>query len=164
MDVDPFVIEIPRLFLNHPDPDVRGYFQYLNRFLFDLWSRTGGPSDTVAAQTVRELYPWDIKDDPEGQMPVFPSQYAEEWFYSSKTANHTATDYEFIIASNSITVTLPSQPALESRVGVRNGDGSTITVSGNGKNINARTSIRSKLKGTVLILLFIVETDEWVIT
>lgn len=138
------------------------------KHIFDILrqtrERTGGPSDLVSAQSLRELYPWNVQDDPEGQMPVFPIQTGEEWFYSSKTANHAATDYEFIIASNSITVTLPSQPKLESQVGVRNSDGSTITINGNGKNINARTSIRSKLKGTVLILLYIVETDEWVIT
>lgn len=45
--VDPFVIEIPRAFLNHPDPDVRAYFQYLNRFLFDLWTRTGADTDAI---------------------------------------------------------------------------------------------------------------------
>lgn len=163
--IDPFVIEIPSVFLNHPSPEVRQYFQYLNRTITDIIERTGGPAtDSVSAQSVRELYPWNVQDDPEGQIPVFPSQTDEDWFYSSKTANHTATDYEFIVASNSITVTLPSQPKLESMVGVRNSDGSTITVSGNGKNINAKTSIRSKLKGTVLILLYIVETDEWVIT
>ena len=163
--IDPFVIEIPLVFLNHNDPEVRQYFQHLNRTITDIIERTGGPAtDSVSAQSVRELYPWDIKDDIEGHIPVFPSQTSEDWFYSAKTANHTATDYEFIIASSSITVTLPSQPKLESKVGVRNSDGSTITVNGNGKNINSRTAIRSNRKGTVLILLYIVETDEWVIT
>ena len=156
--IDPFVIEIPNAFLNHPEPEVRQYFQYLNRTITGIIERTGGPAtDSVAAQSVRELYPWDIQDDPESQMPVFPQDQDEDWFYSSKSSNHTAADFEYITASNSITVTLPSQPILESKVGVRNSDGSTITVSGNGKNINARTSIRSKLKGTVLNLLYIVE-------
>lgn len=44
-DVDPFVYPIPSEFRNNPE--TRGYFEYLNIFLHDLWTRTGGPVNVV---------------------------------------------------------------------------------------------------------------------
>lgn len=46
-EVDPFVIEIPSAFMNHPEPEVKWYFQYLNKFLFDIWTRTGADTDAI---------------------------------------------------------------------------------------------------------------------
>lgn len=43
--VDPFVAPIPRKFLN--DPELRPFFEYLNRFLHDLFIRTGGGEDVI---------------------------------------------------------------------------------------------------------------------
>lgn len=43
--VDPFVAPIPRKFLN--DPELRPFFEYLNRFLHDLFIRTGGGDDSI---------------------------------------------------------------------------------------------------------------------
>ena len=43
--VDPFVAQIPRKFLN--DPELRPFFEYLNRFLHDLFIRTGGGDDAI---------------------------------------------------------------------------------------------------------------------
>jgi hypothetical protein len=45
--VDPFVAPIPRKFLN--DPELRPFFEYLNRFLHDLVIRTGGGTDAIEA-------------------------------------------------------------------------------------------------------------------
>lgn len=45
--VDPFVAPIPRKFLN--DPELRPFFEYLNRFLHDLFIRTGGGDDLIEA-------------------------------------------------------------------------------------------------------------------
>lgn len=44
-DVDPFVYPIPSELKNNPE--TRGYFEYLNMFLHDLWTRTGGPVNVV---------------------------------------------------------------------------------------------------------------------
>lgn len=46
-DVDPFVAPIPRKFLE--DPETRPFFEYLNRFLHDLFIRTGGGDDAIEA-------------------------------------------------------------------------------------------------------------------
>ncbi len=44
--VDPFLIPIPRGLL--ANPETREYFEYLNRFLHDLWVRTGGGEDAIS--------------------------------------------------------------------------------------------------------------------
>lgn len=43
--VDPFTAPIPAKFLN--DPELRPFFEYLNRFLHDLFIRTGGGDDAI---------------------------------------------------------------------------------------------------------------------
>jgi len=43
--VDPFTAPIPPKFLN--DPELRPFFEYLNRFLHDLFVRTGGGDDAI---------------------------------------------------------------------------------------------------------------------
>lgn len=44
--VDPFVVELPAKLAN--DPEVGPYFFYLNKFLHDIFERTGGGDDLVA--------------------------------------------------------------------------------------------------------------------
>lgn len=44
-DVDPFIQPIPTSF--NSDRELRAYFEYLHRFLHDLWVRTGGTTDSI---------------------------------------------------------------------------------------------------------------------
>jgi len=44
--VDPFVIKWPIQWLT--DPEIEPVIRYLNRFLHDLWIRTGGGNDDIA--------------------------------------------------------------------------------------------------------------------
>ena len=44
-NVDPFVIPVPPKLLE--DPELRPFFEYLNRFLHDLFVRSGGGEDLV---------------------------------------------------------------------------------------------------------------------
>ena len=44
--VDPFVIRIPLKLIN--DPELSAYFNYLDRFLHDIWVRTGAGTDSVS--------------------------------------------------------------------------------------------------------------------
>lgn len=136
-------------------------------FAHQLWLRTGGGSDDVAGGQTRELFPWNqgSSQNVEASVQALFSGFSagNELYYSDQSANYTATDFEFINASSGITVTLPQYPAENSVVYVRNSDGSTITVDGNGKNINFLTSIRSKLKGTLIEARYLPDSDEWAI-
>lgn len=53
-NVDPFVIQWPKQW--EQDPEIGPVVHYLNRFLHDLWIRTGGGDDAIAATEVGELY------------------------------------------------------------------------------------------------------------
>ena len=52
--VDPFLIPTPKSLTQ--DKETRIYFEYLNRFLHDLWIRTGGGSDTVGDNQLSEVF------------------------------------------------------------------------------------------------------------
>tara|TARA_R110000803_G_scaffold210685_4_gene283236 strand:- start:6570 stop:6866 length:297 start_codon:yes stop_codon:yes gene_type:complete len=45
-NVDPFVIQWPTQWVQ--DPEIGPVVQYLNRFLHDLWIRTGGGDDIIS--------------------------------------------------------------------------------------------------------------------
>lgn len=46
--VDPFIQPIPEFFISADDPELRSWAEYLNRFLHDLWERSGGGDDNFA--------------------------------------------------------------------------------------------------------------------
>lgn len=52
-----------------------------------------------------------------------------------KTVNYTAINKDWIEARNKITVYLPETPIRDDEIMISNGDGSVITIDGNGSNI-----------------------------
>ena len=52
--VDPFLLPLPKQLLL--DKETRVFFEYQNRFLHDLWYRTGGGTDLIAESQIGELY------------------------------------------------------------------------------------------------------------
>jgi len=70
VSVDPFVIPIPQKLLN--DPELGPTFQYLWKFLYDLWQRTGGGTDAIynvtyelnaeESRSTPEMYKLDASD------------------------------------------------------------------------------------------------------
>ncbi len=57
--VDPFVIPIPAKWAR--DPDLGPTVQYLWKFLYDLWQRTGGGNDAISDIEDSALYDVGIK-------------------------------------------------------------------------------------------------------
>jgi len=57
--VDPFVIPIPKKWAE--DPELGPTVQYMWRFFYDLWSRTGGGNDAVSDLQDSALYDVGIK-------------------------------------------------------------------------------------------------------
>lgn len=47
MKVDPFLIPLPHALAR--DTETRAWFQYLQRWLHDMWLRTGGGDDSISA-------------------------------------------------------------------------------------------------------------------
>jgi len=80
---------------------------------------------------------------------------------TTETTNVTMVDYQFVNAKNSITVTFPQYPVENSFVIVRNGDGSKITLDGNGKNINGSSSGVLRRATTTIEFFYFIDDDEW---
>ncbi|GAF74808.1 unnamed protein product [marine sediment metagenome] len=70
-----------------------------------------------------------------------------------KTSNYTARTKEWVEAGSDSTISLPANPLVNDQVIVSNGDGTTITVDGNGNNIKydkTDTSVLIRSQGTSL--------------
>jgi hypothetical protein len=79
-----------------------------------------------------------------------------------KSVNYTAENRDFVEARSKITVTLPANPISNHQVIVSNGDGSTITIDGNGNNIKYKTtdtSLKTIRQGTSLHFQYFIDND-----
>lgn len=163
-DVDPFIIPIPRQFL--ADEETREFFEYFVRWAHDMWVRTGGGTDSIEAATIEEKYPWPLAPPAEDRFSVpsysFNVSPAVDRFNPvSTTENYTAVDYDFINAKSTSEITLPEYPRDGGVVIVRNGDGTKITIKGNGRSINGETTGIIYRKGTALTLQYFIDDNEW---
>lgn len=148
--VDPYISRIPRSFLE--DPDTRSWAIYLNRFLHDMWIRTGGGEDLVGESSEATT----ALDDGISTM-ILPDDFEAR----SITSDYTANDYDFINATRAVTIKLPKYPKPRSRVIIRNGDGTLIKLNGNGRTLNGERSGSLRRKGTSITFHYFIETNEW---
>lgn len=79
----------------------------------------------------------------------------------STSISYVASDFEFVNAKNAAEITLPTSPNSYSAIIVRNGDGSRITLNGNGKMINGESTGKIYRKGTSIVLQYFLDDDEW---
>lgn len=166
-DVDPFLLPIPKALQN--DPETRNFFEYFVRWAHDMWIRTGGGSDQIASQSLRELYPWvsvPNADEIASQQinGLFLRQQIDvrEFNVISVTGtSHTTAGNEILICSNAalLTVTFNATPAQQEQViVVRNGAPIKVTST---KEINGKTTKRISRKYTAIHHIFTTEADAW---
>jgi len=173
--VDPFVIPIPKALL--ADPEVRFYHEYLNKFLHDLWIRTGGGNDAISDTGIRELYPYLPSAPDESVFGVYggvsrgTDDVSPTSFYSfqrptveveiiSVSADYTTTGDQIIICTNtsSITVTLNPNPADGEEVHIKRQNTGVVTIVG---DIDGQTSITPVLRYDSPHLVYTIEANEW---
>ena len=174
--VDPFVIPIPRAILE--DKELRFYHEYLNKFLHDLWVRTGGGNDNIRDEGVKELYPWQALTDeePESVAGIYgrvvqseesdlSNLYSTNNFPTEKeivsiSGNYTTTGDQIIICTNtsSITVTLNPTPQDGEEVHIKRQNTGTVVISG---DIDGQTSITPTIRYDSPHLVYTIDADEW---
>jgi len=175
--VDPFVIPIPKAL--HTDPEVRFYHEYLNKFLHDLWIRTGGGNDDIRDEGVKELYPWQALTDEEpesvfgafGRLGANAEDRAENPYGNTGqntdkvevipvSGDYTTTGSQIVICTNtaSITVTLNPSPDDGEEVHIKRQNTGTVTVSG---DIDGDSSKDIIFRYDSPHLVYTVEADEW---
>lgn len=161
--VDPFVIQWPRKWLE--DPEIGPQIVYLNRYLHDLFLvTTGGTgSSLIEDAELAEKYPWPTTNITQTESFDYPTKVIQEKQFRAVTVatSYTANDYDFINATVNSTITLCQYPVENSVIIIRNGDGSTINLNGNGKNINGYSGGSITRKGTAINLHYFIDSDEW---
>lgn len=156
-EVDPFVIQWPQEWLD--DPTLSPVLFYLNRFLHDLWLRTGGTDDAVTELQIGELYETGIESalsselerelDEDAWQPHFIEENDEEvftpvitrqWHKRIVTNSTDAADYEMYMVGQGAKISFPEFPDVDSEIILINNDGSRITANGNGHKIKVKTN------------------------
>jgi len=165
---DPALIRIwPRKWLN--DPEIAPSLLYLDRYLHDFQQTT---STTITSTVNRDAY--------DSTIGVVFGEYAEdqrqEESYSEVVTVETRlitkviNNETFIPVSNMLlkcknksTVKLPEVPTEDFYVYVHNGDGTLVTINGNGKKVNGHDSISIMRKGNGLQVYYFIEDDEYIL-
>ena len=164
--VDPFLLPIPKALLR--DAETRAYFEYMSRFLHDLWVRSGAGDDFISDQSVRDSYPWEKAEDVEKEASIsdllaFSQNNEDSRAYRavSISIDYEAISYDFINATRGAKITMPERPEEDSMVIIRNGDGSNIKLSGNGRNMNGSLTGNLRTEGTAIHFHYFIEDNEW---
>lgn len=162
--VDPRLAQIPRELQDTFDKRV--YFEELERFLHDLWIRTGGGNDDIADESIKELYPW-IPSKPEEQvseMNMFPRPADPAKFgvleVVSTSADYTTTGNQIIICTNTsdITITLNATPEDTEQVHIVRQNAGGVTISG---TINGQSSLVIGQRYSSPHLIYTIDGGEW---
>jgi hypothetical protein len=171
-NVDPFVIKWPNKWAQ--DPELRDALRYLNRFLHDIWKRTGGGEDLIES-TIVELTT-ELTSVSSGQIEELtdtlgqiedriPAPFIKDFYAATKSQNYTAVDSDFIEANNNAIITLDPNADLNDQIIIANGDGSKITVKGGDNKIKytkTDSSLVFRDKGSSLhFQLFADETQKF---
>lgn len=177
-DVDPRLQQIPKELQDTFNKRV--YFEELERFLHDLWVRTGGGDDEIAAQSTQELYSWrQGRVEQESTARLFGSKTSKTSkdlisLYSRKGAvkefevvevtgtTHTTTGNEIVICSNTspLIVTLnPTPDHMERAIIVRNSAGAVSVTSD--KKISGKTTKKILRRYSAPDHIFTTEADTW---
>jgi hypothetical protein len=139
-------IRIPKKF--QKDPETRKFFEHQQFWLFLLWKRTGGGTDTIL-------------DSESGSGFEMPDKVIQEWNAVTKTSDYTAVSFDFINAKQRATIKFPEFPDENDVIIIRNGDGSVISLDGNGKDINGSSTGKLFRKGTSIEFHYFIDSDEW---
>lgn len=178
-NVDPFVIRWPKKW--ESDPELRDVLRYLNRFLHDLWIRTGGGPDLIeeALEAIEDLQDQinaiivrldaneaaiaDLQAraiDLEGLTVVTAVDY---------TIDGTITGHQTIVCTADLTVSLDPAPSDRDTATIKVGQKSTkVIIDGNGKLIEADSTMTLRRRQTKrqigMDLEYSAELDRWFTT
>ncbi len=145
-NVDPFVIRWPKKW--ESDPELRDVLRYLNRFLHDLWIRTGGGPDLIeegleAIEDLQDQINAIIVRLDANEAAIADLQARVEYLEGTTVVTAvdvTAEGNQVIICTDAVTVTLALSPLDKDVVEVKRTNG-LVTVAGNGNTIDGSSEI-----------------------
>ena len=136
------------------DVSLKRAFDDVYYILFQMWKRLGAGDDWVS-DSLESQYEFD---------DIIEQDISQSFLFNVVV---TGTDYtthtnQIVICTDTVTVTLNSEPEDQELVKVRV-IGRGTTINGNGRNINGQKEAKIKTKYTSWDLLYILEIDEWII-
>jgi len=163
--VDPFVVKWPDKWTR--DPQIEPVIRYLNRFLHDLWQRTGGGDDSISSIENGELYDPGIQtfDHEEFERDqIIPElervEVLEPIEVVTTSVDLTTTGSQVVICTNTsaITITLNANPDDGEQLHIKRQNTGSINVSGaiDGDTLK---SIAKRYDSPHLI--FTIDAGEW---
>ena len=159
--VDPFIIQIPRELQDTREK--RAFFEYLVRWCHDIWLRTGGSSDTIAAQSIRESYAWLLGD----RSSVESTQYSVTVSSTKENVLSTAssvtlTGFEsLVIVTAAATITLNPRPTEHETVTIKRAGSGTVVI-GSSLNIDGAATYNMVLNYEAVDLVYSLQSG-WLI-
>ncbi len=166
------------------DKELRPFFLYQQEYLFKLWQRTGGGTDTISdhqddIDTINaEITAIKVRLDAiEADIVAIKARLdaleALTFIQVTATANHTTTRNEIITCTNTSAITVFANatpntiPAANEEIHVMRA-GSRVRVDGNGKLImgvsggnDGVSSFDLNIKGQGVQMIFNTDTDKW---
>lgn len=136
------------------DRELKKAFDDVYLIMFQMWKRLGGGDDWINALQEDE-YEFDQLIEPDVSQFLLSDIVITD-------SDYTTHGNQVVICTGRVTVTLNDEPSDQEVVKVRmlsNG----VTINGNGKNVNGQSDAKIKIKYTSWDLLYILETDEWII-
>ncbi len=141
-------LRIPKQFFDNRE--MRDYFEQKDTIIFQMWQRMGGNFDLIADnQNLTKSYDWNV------------GEAKADFRAVTATTNYTMLPFDFVNAKGGAAITFPQYPQANSVIIVRNGDGSTIALNGNGKNMNGSATGEIKNEGTAIEFHYFIDSDEW---
>ena len=130
-----------------------------------LTIQTNTSTTEIINTNVRETYPWPLASEATNSVQNLYQSSNEPSFEKltaiTVTSSYTAQPNDFINATLGVTITFPQYPDEGAVFVVRNGDGSSIKLDGNGKSLNGSTTGTLSRKGTAIEFYYFIDSDEW---
>lgn len=161
-------------------PQARHYLEQAFFFSNSVWEKLGGPEDEIANTAIRESYAWDTASDdsrirsaeisqlyPAEQVVERPFNYQVESApkefrcFTVSGGSYTAIDHDYINAKSSALICFPEYPSINATFTTRNGDGSMISLNGNGRMLNGCSTGIIDEKDASIDWHYFIDTDEW---
>ncbi len=130
-----------------------------------LTLQTNTSTTEIINTNVRETYPWPLASEATNSVQNLYQSSNEPSFEKltaiTVSSSYTAQPNDFINATLGVTITFPQYPEAGSVFVIRNGDGSSIKLAGNGKSLNGCTTGTLSRKGTAIEFYYFIDSDEW---
>lgn len=163
MQSAPFLAQVPAKYLT--DPEEREFWDYTIRFFGSIQlDASQNETDLTNTTSVIDVFGGTVVERIDsGNDESTQIEQSTTFNARSVSADADAIDNDFFMVSNGSTVNLMLNPTTNAIIKIGNADGSTITISGNGRNINGAATTQITTQYSVLTFYYFIENDTWVI-